>query len=181
MQPSFALALSRVDWTVFASVTFRDEPSERRAMLAAAKLLKWCAWIEGAKFGSYQYCIRIETGERTGRRHLHLLIAVERGNLGKFVVAPGRASLAYKFCKQNFGLSRWRAVLGGSDSAVAYMTKDMDAGADIYELAKTARTQGLIISHTAERCIRRRIGLLTTKRPGDKHTGASQGVVTGHR
>jgi hypothetical protein len=162
MQPSFSLALSRVDWTVFASLTFSLEPNEARAIAAAEKLLKWVSHITGVKYRRLQYVIRLENGERTGRLHLHLLLVVERRFMGYFVVADGHSSMARKFWAREFGISRFRSVESGGDSAVAYLTKDMDAGADIYELAKTARTQHLIISPDALRCIRQRIGSADT-------------------
>ncbi|HEY1663074.1 MAG TPA: hypothetical protein VGI03_11705 [Verrucomicrobiae bacterium] len=157
MNPTFGLALSRVNWTVFASLTFRQEPTEKHAMLAAEKLLKWSAHIQRVPFRDSLHAIRIETGETNGRRHLHLLLVAERRFMGYFVVPVGMASTAYKWWKKHYGISRFRSVQAGTDSAVAYITKDMDAGADIYELAKTARHQHLIISPTAMRCIRRRI------------------------
>lgn len=158
MQPSFALALSRVDWTVFGSLTFREELGERHAIAAAEKLLKWQSHITRTKYRRLLYVIRLENGERTGRLHLHLLTVVASRFMGYLVVAEGRSSQARQFWLRYFGMARFRAVESGGDSAVAYMTKDMDAGADNYELAKTARTQHLIISPEARRCIRQRIG-----------------------
>jgi hypothetical protein len=151
-----------VDWTVFASLTFREEQREARAIVAAEKLLKWVSHITEVKYRMLSYVIRLENGERTGRLHLHMLIVVERRFSGYFVVAEGRASQAYQFWKKAYGISRFRAVESGGDSAVAYMTKDMDAGADNYELAKTARSQHLYISPEALKCIRKRIGSADT-------------------
>jgi len=159
MQPPFSLALSRVPWTVFCSLTFRKEPSEGLAVMAAEKLLKWCAHVQRLKYESLQYVIRVETGEVNGRRHLHLLILVEPKFIGYFVVKTGYSSIARKWWLQRYGIAHFRAIdQNQTDSAVAYITKDVDAGADIYELAKTGSKQSLIISLTALRCIRRRIG-----------------------
>ncbi|HEY5296867.1 MAG TPA: hypothetical protein VIK59_02985 [Verrucomicrobiae bacterium] len=158
MSSPFCLAVARVDWTVFASLSFRNEPSERSALLAAEKLLKWVAHLQRMPFKELKYAVRIETGEAKGRRHLHLLLVVERSYLGYLVVPVGKASIAYKWWKKHYGISRFRSVLSGTDSAVAYITKDLDAGADIYELAKTARHQHLIISFAAMKWIRKRTG-----------------------
>ena len=158
MSASFSLALSRIDWTVFCSLTFRKEPSEASAIVAAEKLLKWAAHIQRMRFKDMEFVIRIETGERTGRRHLHLLLRVDRRFMGYFVVQAGRSSIARKWWIKHYGIAQFRRIESGCDSAVAYITKDMDAGADIYELAKAARSTHLIISPTALRCIRRRIG-----------------------
>jgi hypothetical protein len=129
-----------MDWSVFGTLTFAEVVSESRAMDAAESLLKWVAHIDGTKYRRLVYVIRLENGERTGRLHLHLLLVVKRRSMGYFVVAQGRTSQARNFWKR-YGISTWRSVEAGGDSVVAYITKDIDAGADIYELAKTARTQ----------------------------------------
>jgi|SRR5665213_65220 len=157
-QPSHSLALSRVEWNLFATLTFRKERSENSAIIAGERWLNMVSQITSTPIRELKWAMRVEKGEQFGRVHLHLLLVVPESLIGYFVVSDGRASVSYKWVKKRYGISRYRRVVSEGDSVIAYMEKDSDAGADVYELAKTGRAQTLITSSRARRCMRQRLG-----------------------
>jgi hypothetical protein len=144
MSEPFSIALSRVDWSVFSTLTFRREVSVARAMDRAKSWLKWCAHVNGQRFEDFKFVVRVELGELGKRVHLHTLIAVNRTCLKLWLMSGGKVPVAHR--KWALGLSKHRLVASSADPVVSYMLKDLDVGGDAYELAKTARTPHLMLS-----------------------------------
>lgn len=161
MQPAFSLPLSRVPWNVFGTFTFKGStaPSEAAQVREALCFFGWVAQIESVKRRELCWALRLENGEAGGRLHLHPLIVVSSRNLGFFAVPKGARSVASKVWKRlhaRNGISTFRRIEGENDIAVIYAVKDLDAGGDVYELAKTGRSSRLILSPGAIRMIGKR-------------------------
>jgi len=161
MQSAFSLPLSCVPWNVFGTLTFKgsDAPSEAAQVREAKRFFRWVAHQERVFFWELLWALRLENGEVGGRLHLHPLIVVSKSSLGYYAVQQGRRSVVSKAWRKlgsRNGIATFRRIESENDPAVCYTVKDLDAGADIYELAKTGRTQRLLLSPAAIRMIRRR-------------------------
>jgi len=69
-------ALARIDWQLFCTFTFKSERKSdaiRQSMFFA--LLRTQAKVWKVHFKRLLWCLRRETGEGTGRLHLHAIIA----------------------------------------------------------------------------------------------------------
>lgn len=152
--PAYSLSLSRVRWNLFASITFKKECSEAAAIIKGMQWVNYVSQLTREPLWRMLWVMRVERGELGGRVHLHLLHVVPEPKMGLFVVSSGFSSVARKFCMKRFGMSRFRRIESEGDGAVTYATKDLDAGADSYELAKTGRAQFLITSGEAQRVMR---------------------------
>jgi len=176
MIPAFSLALSRVPWNVFGTLTFKGSvaPSEAAQVREALGFFRWVALLERKPIWTIVWALRIENGEAAGRLHLHPLIMVTPSLLGYFHVGPGRKSIAAKSWQKlgrRNGIARFRRISANGDSAVAYAVKESDAGADIYELAKTGRSDRLLFSQSAFRMMSR------GKRSGEVERSATNTLV----
>lgn len=133
MQNAYTLALARVPWQLFGTLTFSREgtgPRLRETMFFA--WLRQAAKCVGVPFRKVLWCRRTELGELGGRLHFHCLI----GRLPKQRVHPG---LCFQLMR------RWEGVGGGFarvrvfDSELEgpeYLLKAL-SGSDAYESAKT--------------------------------------------
>jgi hypothetical protein len=76
------LVLSKIDWQLFATLTFKSErlPERIRLSLFFALVREFCAEFD-LKFRYLLWCLRQERGEVGGRRHFHFLVAGVRGAL----------------------------------------------------------------------------------------------------
>jgi hypothetical protein len=161
MNSPFALVLSRIEWNVFGTLTFRGcpEPSEDRQLRIADDWLGRIAHMQRMTPDDLVWCLRVERGEALGRLHLHCLLVTAQRFLGHFCVASGQLSNASKLfrkCDGVCGMTRFRRIEGVNDPALVYTVKDLDGGGDLYELGKTARASRLLFSHKAQRWMSQR-------------------------
>lgn len=66
--------LSRVQWDLFVSLSWRVEPSQDRARKYWFMLVRQIAEWSGLHFGDVLWLLRFELGETTGRGHYHALV-----------------------------------------------------------------------------------------------------------
>jgi hypothetical protein len=172
-QEPFSLVVSRVPWNVFATLTFRSEPSAVRAERELKKWLRWAAHISGVKYRNFLFLGRLEQGELSKRVHLHCCLCVPARCLGYFVVGARRISLAHKAWK--LGMTRFRQISGFGDSAVTYLLKDT-SGADSYESIKTAAGRHLVMPLCLKHSVRGRLKGL--REAADTGTGRATTLAT---
>lgn len=68
--------LNRIDWQFFCTFTFKSERLPERVRIGLFfALLRQFGTQFGVKFPFLLWCLRQESGEMTGRRHFHALIA----------------------------------------------------------------------------------------------------------
>jgi len=145
----FNLLLSRIDWSVFATLTFRgDEPSESRLMRECQQWHGWAAYVNHEQARRIFWVARVERGERGGRLHLHSLVRLRPEIAFRYFV-PGRGLLPVAAEMWRHGLSRFRLVDRVGDSALPYMLDDVDGGG-VHEDTKTARGRQLILSESLQ-------------------------------
>jgi len=161
MQPGFSLPLSRVPWNVFGTLTFKGDsaPGESAQVREALRFFDWVAHLGRIRRQCLLWALRLENGEAGGRLHIHPLIVVQSHLLGFFAVPRGARSVASKVWRRGGrrrGIAVFRKIQGVGDPAVTYIEKDVDGGADLYELAKTGRASRLLVSNAALRMIRGR-------------------------
>jgi len=159
------LVCSAVPWTLFATLTFRRECSEKRALRSCARWLRWVAHISGVKFKRLCYVVRVESGEVGGRLHLHVLIVVPDEVVSYFVVCSKFVPVAHR--RWGEGMTKFRRCALG-DPAVSYVLKET-SGADEYEQGKTSRAQHLVLSNSL-----RRVAAATSKRGTGTAGGQNQ-------
>lgn len=170
---AMALVVSRVKWTVFATLTVRETVSENRLKAMCLEWLKFAAHVSGLKKDGLLWLMRIERGELGHRLHLHLLIAIPFNSLGYFVVPQGCVPIAHKMW--GHGMTRFRRIEQWCDPAVAYALKDT-SGEDEYEIGhKTARAAHVVYSKGLHRMLRDTSKVETATVGGmnqsDEHTG----------
>ena len=87
---ALSAVIAGVPWNVFATLTFRRVVGESYAMRHAGDFMKRCARLCRVSPEKFIWLIRYEQGERTGRPHVHALIAVPPSSLSNFTLIPGR-------------------------------------------------------------------------------------------
>ena len=134
METPEAYLLSRIDWQLFGTLTFKSERLPERVRCSL-----WFAWLRWlgrrlrVKFPGILWCLRQEAGEIGGRRHFHCLIA----GLPRSVLCP---SLNFEL------MAAWRKLGGGwarvaiyqhDREGVRYLVKGLATQAgQFYELGK---------------------------------------------
>lgn len=127
--------LQRQAWQMFGTLTFKEE-----VMSNARRLCMVFAWLrQSAKkfrlfFPHLPWCLRMENGEMTGRRHFHFLLA------GMPAAAIHKTTffwLMHKWEKLGGGMARIRRF-DPSLTGLDYITKCMSRpdGGDLYEFEK---------------------------------------------
>ena len=155
-------ALSLIEWQLFASLTFK---SERLADAVRIKmffaLMREQADNFGVHFKKIIWCLRIESGEITGRLHLHALIA----GFPKHALTTATCfSLMRIWEGLNGGMARvtlYSPLLDG----VGYVLKGCEAeyqraGGDFYETQKFGKRCDVMLSESIFKVLegRRQIG-----------------------
>jgi len=142
---SNSLLCSVVEFDVFCTLTFRQEPSYDAGVRMGYR------WLDAMRVAcrlpdsDYYWLLRPERGEVNGRLHLHALVRVPPRFKGLFVVPVGATSVAHRMWKR--GMTTFRFVDGRQDPSVLYMQKAHERnGADAYELRKTEKNFALIPS-----------------------------------
>jgi len=155
-------ALSLIEWQLFASLTFKSvnlADAVRIKMFFA--LMRKQADNFGVHFKQTIWCLRIESGEITGRLHLHALIA-------GFPKHALTTATCFSFMKiwegLNGGMARvtlYSPLLDG----VGYVLKGCEAeykraGGDFYETQKFGKRCDVMLSESVFRVVegRRQIG-----------------------
>jgi hypothetical protein len=129
--------LNRIGWQVFGTLTFKSErlPERVRVSLFFA-LLRESKAIFGLKLIRLLWCLRQESGEVTGRRHFHFLLA---GAPERTVIPTSCFWLQDKWEKLGGGMARIH-VFDSSLNAGSYIMKRCgfgeSIGGDAYESAK---------------------------------------------
>ena len=139
MEHPISYHLARQPWQLFCTFTFREAElsTSRRKKMYFAWLRQLCEPF-GVYFPAVPWCLRMEDGELTGRRHLHSLVSGFPPG-----VLSGRK--AAKTCL--FAMHTWETLGGGharvrrfnpSLPGVDYVLEGADtpSGADVYELNK---------------------------------------------
>lgn len=126
--------LTRINWQVFGTLTFRSEslPNKVHQAMWFAHCRLTCASF-GLYFPNALWCLRQERGEATGRRHFHYLF----GGLPEKAVTESTcfAQMA-QWERLGGGMARVR-VFNHALNGVSYVTKCLSGvGADLYELNK---------------------------------------------
>ncbi len=156
-------ALSLIEWQLFATLTFKSErlaDAVRLKMFFA--LMRKQADNFGVHFKKTIWCLRTETGEATGRLHLHALIA-------GFPQHALTTATCFAFMKIWEGPERraWRAFTLYSPllDGVGYVLKGCEAeyqraGGDFYETQKFGERCDVMLSESVFRVLagRRQIG-----------------------
>lgn len=168
---ALSLVVTKAEWSVFATLTTRQEHSPERLSAQGLRWLRWASHVSGKRFAEFVYLMRLERGEIGDRLHLHALMCVPAHSLGYFVVRQGFVPVAHKAWK--LGLTRFRRVHGRNDQAVAYLLKNTEGG-DEYEFTKTTKAHTVVISNGLWRLARATSkGVTATAcrmNPSDEHT-----------
>jgi len=129
----WAQVLSRIQWEIFGSLTFAGAlpPGPFVRSRALWSLLYHASEITGQPYGRLLTATREESGEHTGRLHLHFLLAGSRqANL---------MTLAFRlesFWRNKYGICKVRPVLPRAGGRVSeYLCKGMSAG-HLHEMGK---------------------------------------------
>lgn len=146
------LIVSAAPWNVFATLTFRQVPSEAAAMRYLHEWWDWSARSVRVKRERFLGFCRMERGELNLRLHLHSLIVVPEKYLRIFYAGPGKMTKAIVAWRH--GISRFRRVSEFGDSAVPYLTVEQSSGADEYESNKSSRGQHVVFSNGFSRMLR---------------------------
>lgn len=134
-------ALSFVPWQIFGTLTwgdvgcFKQPPSRRKQLCKAFALLRTGAKLAGVHFKTAVWVLRFETGEATGRQHLHFLFSVPKKEWVNRNVCFTLMAIWEKKLRCGFARVRvFNAKMGG----IAYTVKDLEAltPADRYEFSK---------------------------------------------
>ncbi len=170
------LALNIVNWQLFCTFTLRRELPLRYQVTMFFALLRKTARDYGVAFWKLIWCLRLESGERTGRRHLHALIA----GLPAYVITP-RTCLATmsKWELLGGGMARIRvydATLDGAD----YILKGLEQaygkcreGANFYEFTKFGGTCDVTLSESLCRVVQGRRCIARTRRSATRQREVS--------
>ena len=127
--------LTKQSWQLFGTFTFRQEE-----MSTARRFNMFFAWLrQSAKqfrvyFPRLPWCLRMEDGEMTGRRHFHFLLA---GFPAHSIHQTTRFWMMHKWEEIGGGMARVRKF-DPSLTGVDYVTKCLSGpdGGDLYELDK---------------------------------------------
>jgi hypothetical protein len=162
--------LCRIRWQLFCTFTLKsDRVPERvlRTMFFATARKK--AGNFGVHFSKLVWCLRLEIGESTGRRHLHALIT----GLPPYAITE-------RGCRATESI--WGSVGGGHAvvrvfdpylAGVDYILKGLEQaelawsqqGANLYEFTKFGRTGDVTLSESAIRVAMGRRYLAKTRKP----------------
>jgi hypothetical protein len=149
--------LRLIDWQFFGTLTFKSERVPERVRLSAyLAMMREVAKQFRVFFPHLLWCLRLENGEATGRRHFHYLLA-------------GLPRQAVTITTCFFQMSAWETAGGGMArvhrfdprlNGAGYLLKCLgeqtDAG-DSYESAKFGGCHcQLMLSNAAEEVIRLR-------------------------
>lgn len=135
MEPALTYTLQRFHWQLFCTLTFKSArlPERLRVSMFFAWVRTFCAWYR-VPFRDVIWCLRQESGELTGRLHLHALIC----GLPPFAVQEGTCfALMAQWEKLGGGMARVR-VFDATQSGVAYIVKCLNpsGAANLYETGK---------------------------------------------
>jgi hypothetical protein len=161
MEDANAYILGQVRWQLFASLTYYDArrphfvPNED--VLCKIGFVWWRAIADQWKTPRKKllWALRFESGEQTGRRHLHALLAG---------LPDGGLTKSARF----IAMAKWRAIAGGfarvrpfgRNESTDYILKPDDLyGADAYESGKFSRACRIEISHSVWSFLAARRGL----------------------
>ena len=166
MKPEL-LALSKVEWQLFCTFTFKRErmtEATRQRMFFA--LLRTQAGNFGVHFKQVIWCLRVERGEATGRKHFHALIA----GLPPHSIHE-KTCFAFKNLWERLGggmarVSVYSRSLAGAD----YILKGLEAvqsrhAGDFYELTKFGGSCDVTLSESILRVIEGRRVIGQRRRP----------------
>jgi len=154
MHPAFSMILSKVDWNVFCTLTVKRELSEERLKMAGIKWVQSMAHHCRVTFSEMPFVLRVERGEVGDRLHLHALLKVDSSRMGYFLTPGGTTSVAHR--TWGIGITEFRSVHSSNDPAISYVLKET-RGNDEYELGKTSRASGLVLSNALARMARARL------------------------
>lgn len=136
MESADIFVLKEVPWQFFGTLTFKQaRVTERRRLCMWYSLLRHTAKAQGVTFKKLLWCLRMEHGEATGRRHFHFLLA-------------GLPSTALNL-RTCFALKNgWESLFKGGMARVSVFDSRLDAGSymtkpdgfadpgDVYESVK---------------------------------------------
>lgn len=166
-----------VPWSVFGTLTFKDEKSESAAIVAGERWLALVRLKLSCPESEFYWLLRPERGESGGRVHLHVLLRVRSCYL-KFFCLGSKLSWAVRAWRN--GLSKFRPVDGVNDSSIDYIVKpESGTGADAYENGKTQGCTNLM----ASRAVWKRAAVHVATQSGDGQpeqsygTGGTNGVA----
>lgn len=176
MENPFAVILSRINWVVFSTLTYRKLVSEPIAQRMLNGLVRQMMRAEGHGLDMVWLC-RSEEGERFGRPHKHVLFAdLPEVFVRRWCVLPFfKRRSAFQRCWESLGggIARTRRC-SVHDDALDYALKDLD-GADYYELTKTGRSKGVTLSASLQKKVeyllrKDALGGITRKKNGSRGT-----------
>jgi hypothetical protein len=169
-----------VQWQLFATFTFRVETSERNQLCAFFAAVRKTASNYGVHFKQVIWCLRQESGEITGREHLHALIA----GLPAYAITE-RACRATE--------SIWRSVGGGHPvvrvyddrlDAASYILKGLEQaraaereGANLYEFQKFGGSCNVTLSESFVRVVHGRRQIAKRRQSGSTQSGVSASLM----
>lgn len=149
--------LSRVDWDLFATLTWKGRvPRPRVAYRHLWRFLRQSALIAHREFPQVLFAVRREDGEINGRSHFHVLIGGLKSN--NLTTLSHRFHAAWK--RQTGGHSHWSRY-DRSLSGVAYMAEIL---ALKYEQGKYGSADQVSWSRSVERVLRS-LSRIRTKAP----------------
>jgi hypothetical protein len=153
-----ALAVSRLDWQFFCTLTFSQESLPER--VRCTMFLSWArraAELAGVSFKVLMWVLRQEAGEKTGRLHFHSLVA---GVPPSCVTRTNCFRLMWHWEQVGGGIARVRAydrALPGVSYVLKGIMECFD-GADAYEFSKfRSDASRVTLSDSTLRCIRARL------------------------
>lgn len=149
--------LRLIDWQFFGTLTFKSERLPERVRLSAYfAMMRKVAKQFRVFFPNLLWCLRLESGEATGRVHFHYLLA-----------GLPRQAVSVTTCF--FQMATWEQVGGGMArvhrfdprlNGAGYLLKCLGESADAGDLYESAKFGGshcqLMLSNAAEKVIRRR-------------------------
>ncbi len=127
--------LIQQSWQLFGTFTFKDD-----VMSTARRFNMFFAWLrESAKqfrvyFPDLPWCLRMEDGEMTNRRHFHFLLA---GFPAQFIHLTTCYWMAHKWEELGGGMARIR-IFNPALTGVGYITECLSepGSGDLYEFDK---------------------------------------------
>jgi len=159
--------MARVRWQLFCTFTFKGEkvPVSARATLFFS-LVRETASNFGVHFSQLVWCLRLESGEASGRLHLHALIA---GLPAYGISARTCLSMMSRWERLGGGIARVRVydaalhgasyIVKGLEQTLLIGTADKVNGANLYEFGKFGQADKVTLSKSFHRVVlgRRRL------------------------